>query len=295
MHQKKISPPHPTTDLLFSGGIAGRLLIRAEDKLTLFDVQSRRQLGEVIAPRVKYVVWNSDAKFVALLCKHAIIICDRDLNQKCTITETVRIKSGTWNKMNIFIYATLTHIKYTLINGDCGIIRTLDLPIYITKITGESLYCLDREYKTRVLSIDISECQFKISLMKKQYGDVMRMIKSSKFCGRAIIAYLKDKGFPEVALHFIEDKKTRFNLALECGNMEIATETAKILNDNDCWKKLGFEALRQGNIKLVVKAYQETHSFDSLSFFYTILGNRSNLKKMLLIAINKNKYNVKIS
>ena len=36
--------------------------------------------------------------------------------------------------------------------SDHGIIRTLDLPIYITMVKGSSVYCLDRECKTRILT-----------------------------------------------------------------------------------------------------------------------------------------------
>jgi len=49
----------------------------------------------------------------------------------------------------------------------------------------------------------------------------------SQLCGQAMIAYLQQKGFPEVALHFIKDEKTRFNLAVESGNIQIAVAFAK--------------------------------------------------------------------
>jgi len=36
------------------------------------------------------------------------------------------------------------------------------------------------------------------------------------------------KGFPEVALHFVKDEQTRFNLAVECGNIEVALKSAQV-------------------------------------------------------------------
>ena len=45
----------------------------------------------------------------------------------------------------------------------------------------------------------------------------------------------------------MKDNKTRFELALECGNLEVAVETAKSLDREECWNKLGQEALKQGN------------------------------------------------
>lgn len=73
------------------------------------------------------------------------------------------------------------------------------------------------------------------------------MVRNSKLVGQAIIAYLQKKGYPEVALHFVKDEKTRFGLALECGNIDIALEAAKALDDRACWDKLGEMALLQGN------------------------------------------------
>lgn len=48
------------------------------------------------------------------------------------------------------------------------------------------------------------------------------MVRNSKLVGQSIIAYLQKKGYPEVALHFVKDEKTRFGLALECGNIEVS-------------------------------------------------------------------------
>ena len=47
------------------------------------------------------------------------------------------------------------------------------------------------------------------------------MVRNANLYGQAIIAYLQKKGYPEVALHFVKDPKTRFNLAVECGNIEV--------------------------------------------------------------------------
>jgi len=72
------------------------------------------------------------------------------------------------------------------------------------------------------------------------------MVRNAKLVGQSIIAYLQKKGYPEVALHFVKDEKTRFGLALECSNIDVALEAAKALDDKDCWERLGEAALMQG-------------------------------------------------
>ncbi|XP_024970079.1 coatomer subunit alpha-1-like [Cynara cardunculus var. scolymus] len=271
------------TDAIFYAG-TGNLLCRAEDRVVIFDLQQRMVLGDLQTSLIRYVVWSNDMENVALLSKHSIIIADKRLVHRCTLHETIRVKSGSWDENGVFIYTTLTHIKYCLPNGDCGIIRTLDVPVYITKIIGNTICCLDRDGKNRAVVVDSTEYLFKLSLLKKRYDHVMSMIRNSELCGQAMIAYLQQKGFPEVALHFVKDERTRFNLALESGNIQIAVASAKEIDEKDHWYRLGVEALRQGNTGIVEYAYQRTKNFERLSFLYLITGNLDKLSKMMKIA-----------
>jgi coatomer protein complex subunit alpha (xenin) len=286
---KKCPLPLPSTDALFYAG-TGNLLCRSEDQIVLFDVQQRTILGEIQTPSIKYVVWSTDMENVALISKHAIVIASKKLDHKCTLHETIRVKSGAWDEINVgvFIYATLNHIKYCLPNGDNGIIRTLDVPVYIVKVSGTTLHCLDRDGKIRTLQIDATEYMFKLALIKKRYDEVIQMIKNSQLCGEAIIAYLQQKGYPDIALHFVKDERTRFNLAIESGNIAVALISAKEIDEKDYWYKLGVEALRQGNHEIVEYSYQKTKNFERLSFLYLITGNMEKLNKMLKIAEMRN-------
>ena len=274
-------------DAIFYAG-TGNLLCRAEDRVVVFDLQQRLVLGELQTSFIRYVVWSNDMENVALLSKHTIIIASKKLEHRCTLHETIRVKSGAWDDNGVFIYTTLNHIKYCLPNGDNGIIRTLDVPVYITKVSQNTVYCLDRDGKNLAVAIDATEYVFKLSLLKKRFDQVMSMIRSSELCGQAMIAYLQQKGFPEVALHFVKDERTRFNLALESGNIQIAVASAKEIDKKDHWYRLGVEALRQGNAGIVEYAYQRTKNFERLSFLYLVTGNIDKLSKMLKIAEVKN-------
>ena len=281
---KKVNPPLAGVDGLFFAGSSGRVIIKSDEKLMLFDQLARKVLAELQVPRVKYVVWNKDYSMIALISKHQIVLATKQLEQLCSISETVRVKGGCWDgNKSVFVYTTLNHVKYVLPNGDRGIVRGLENPVYVTRVHNTSLYCLDREGKTRTIEIDTTEAQFKLALERKDYAEVMRIVKHSRLCGQAIISYLQEKGYPEVALHFVQDNKTRFKLALACGNIQVAMEVACDLGD-DAWRQLGVEALRQGNHEVVEMSYQKTKEFERLSFLYLLTGNVIKLKKMLKIA-----------
>ena len=86
---------------------------------------------------------------------------------------------------------------------------------------------------------------------------------------------MQERGYPEVALHFVREPKTRFELALACGNLEAAMESAFLMegheNSDAVWRELGAEALRQGNHNVVEMSYQRTKDFDRLSFLYLLM------------------------
>lgn len=193
---KKIQAP--VCDEIFYAG-TGMLLLRESDHVTLFDVQQLKTLTQVKIAKCKYVVWSTDMSHVALLAKHVLMICNRKLETLCSIHESTRIKSGAWDDSGVFIYTTATHIKYAIVDGDHGIIRTLDLPIYITRVKGNQVFCMDRELKTRVMSIDTTEYKFKLALIHRKYEEVLQMVRNAKLVGQSIIAYLQQKGYPEVS------------------------------------------------------------------------------------------------
>ncbi|XP_011503846.1 PREDICTED: coatomer subunit alpha [Ceratosolen solmsi marchali] len=273
----------PNCDEIFYAG-TGVILLRDADQVLFFDIQQKKILAEIKVPKCRYVVWSYDMNYVAFLSKHSVIIYNRRFEHMCSIHENTRIKSGAWDDFNVFIYTTSNHIKYAIINGDHGIIRTLDLPIYVTKIKGDQVYCLDRECKARILRIDSTEFKFKLSLINRKYEEVLHMVQSANLVGQSIIAYLQQKGYPEVALHFVKDEKTRFSLALECSNIEVALEAARVLDQKFCWESLAQAALLQGNHQVVEMCYQRTKNFEKLAFLYLITGNLEKLKKMTKIA-----------
>lgn len=239
---KKVSTP--TCNEIFYAG-TGMLLLREPESIILFDVHQKRTIAQVKISKCRYVVWSSDMSMVALLAKHNITLCNRKLETLCSVHETARVKSGAWDDSGVFIYTTSNHIKYAITNGDHGIIRTLDIPIYLTKVKGNQVYCLDRECRPRILHINPTEFKFKLALISHKFDEVLYMVRHDRLVGQSIIAYLQQKGYPEVALYFVKDNKTRLALALECGNIEIALESAKQLDDKACWNRLASAALLQ--------------------------------------------------
>lgn len=280
---KEIDCPVFPVDNLFQAA-SGRIILRTSDKLHLYDFEQQLIIAEVSAVGIKHVFWSDDMSLAALIGKHSAQIVNNRLEPICSLHETVPIKGGAFDDMGVFIYTTLSHMKYCLPNGDTGTIKTLKSPLYILRVKSNAIYFMDREGQAKLSYIDATEYKFKMALLKGQLRDIHSIIGNSKILGDSIIAYLQQKGYPEIAMKFVQDDQTKFDLAIESGDIDSALAAAQQLDKKECWQRLAVEALKQGNYRVVEVAYQRTKDFEKLSFLYLTTGNVSNLQKMLNIA-----------
>ncbi|CDK25116.1 unnamed protein product [Kuraishia capsulata CBS 1993] len=269
-------------DVVYAG--PGSVLLLKTNSVIHYDVLQKKELSEIQLNNVKYAQWSVDGQYVALISKHTITIATKKLETVTSLHETIRIKSAAWDDTGVLIYSTLNHIKYILLNGDSGTIKTLENTLYVVRVINKNCFCLNRKGEIEIISIDPTEYRFKKALINKNFTEVLRIIKNSNLVGQNIIGYLQKAGYPEIALQFVEDAETRFDLAIECDNLTIALEEAKKLNDKQIWEKLGNKALAQGNVSIVELVFQQLTQLDKLSFFYLITGENAKLGKMEQIA-----------
>lgn len=265
----------------------GCILLLKPTNVILFDVQQKKEIGTLQMNNAKYAIWSNDNQYLALLSKHTIVIVNKKFETVMSMHETIRIKSAAWDDTGVLLYSTLNHIKYVLLNGDKGTIKTLENTMYITKVQNRNCFCLNRKGEVECLDIDPTEYRFKKALINKKFNEVLRIIKNSNLVGENIIAYLEKSGYPEIALQFVQDPETRFDLSIECHDLNVALIEAKKINSKSVWEKLGKEALIQGNIKIVELVYQQLHLLDKLSFLYLTIGDENKLSKMASIAENR--------
>lgn len=69
-------------------------------------------------------------------------------------------------------------------------------------------------------------------------------------------------------------------MAIACGNLQVAFDSAKDLKDKDCFNKLAQTATALGNYEITEKCYQLSRQFEKLNFFYAATGSLNKLNKM---------------
>jgi coatomer protein complex subunit alpha (xenin) len=91
------------------------------------------------------------------------------------------------------ISSHIAHLTFEL-NGDHGVICTLDNPVDLTRVKGKTIYCLDRSARPRTITFDPTQYGFKLALLKHNYEEMLYIINTSTLTGQSIIAYLQQKG-----------------------------------------------------------------------------------------------------
>jgi coatomer subunit alpha len=108
-----LPPGYDRADTIFAASTSGRILIRSEDRVCLFETASLRVIGEISGlRRVRYVAWSPDGTMVALVTRLTVTLADRELRHLATVREGVRVKSACWDENGILFFNTYTHLKY---------------------------------------------------------------------------------------------------------------------------------------------------------------------------------------
>eukprot|EP00971_Amphidinium_carterae_P329486 6461967-Amphidinium_carterae.1 len=108
---------------------------------------------------------KKNGHYVSFMSKHNVLMAGKNLEYLHSFHENIRVKSGAWDENGVFVYSTLSHVKYCLPNGeplcaeaqisrvlmlspsggDSGIIHSLQNPIYIVWVHKQHMYYVDRE------------------------------------------------------------------------------------------------------------------------------------------------------
>ncbi len=258
-------------------GPLGAFIAVAANGVYLMDGSSGRVLGSLEVSGVKYASWSANFEHCALMAKKAAHLTDKSFSRiSHTHSDNTGIKSGVWDLSGpgpIFYYTNSFHLKYLLPYGDSGIICTTSNPLYLIRVKGDLVHVLDRQLSVLVLAIDPTECHFKMALNAGDSARINYIIENSNLVGQAVISYLRDKGHAEIALQFVKDPVSRFELALECCDLQSALESAQKIEDSSTWNQLANEALLMGDLSVSKEALKRAKNSARGAFVSLLSGD----------------------
>jgi coatomer protein complex subunit alpha (xenin) len=311
-------PPLAKAYRIFPSNVPGLLFICTEDKTHLFDVERKEDIGKINAGGIKEVHIGADNNHIALVSSHGVWIVRKKTEVEllnpasptddssnallvlCHQFEPLRIKSGKFDKeISVFYYQTWGHMKYLLLNGCSGILKSIDIPSYLVEAARNSYTFIDTRGLLRISNIDSFQLQIKEAL---RIGDIQ---KAKQLCSpstppagkkgqpqekgihcHSVAEDIMKSGFPMLALSLVpdDDEKTKFQLAIESGQVDTAYQYAEKIKDVECWEALADCALFHGNSGVAEKSLQKALSYRRLSYFYLVTGQMKKLELMIKMA-----------
>ena len=256
----------------------GNLLLKGSDRVYMYDPAQSKVVADMTIPKPKSVVWSPgpDYSKFAILSKHSIVVFSKK-KLLCSLHENSKIKSACFDeKGQVLLYTTTNHLKYCLQNGDTGTIRTLEQPIYLVRAQGNEIAYIERgENKLNAMQIDSVEYRFKLALLAEKWNEVIKSVKTTVTTGQALVSYLQQRGYSEIAMHLVKDPKIKFKLAIDSGNLDAALECANQIDDPDCWVSLADAASKYGKVNLVSSCLNKVGAkgHQKLFFLNFLLGN----------------------
>ncbi|KAE8244816.1 hypothetical protein A4X13_0g6234 [Tilletia indica] len=136
--------------------------------------------------------------------------------------------------------------------------RSLEQPVYLRRVKGRSIFCLDRSAHPQTIAIDPTEYRFKLALFQQKYDEVLDIVKTSNLVGQAIVAYLRRR-----ATRRLRRTSSRTIALVSTYAIEAITIIVEL-------------------------AYTRTKNFSKLSFLDLVTGNRDKLSKVALTAQKRN-------
>lgn len=95
-----------------------------------------------------------------------------------------------------------------------------------------------------------------------------------------VARFLESQNMQELALDITSDEDQRFELSIQLGKLNIATEIAEKTNNVAKWRVLGDKALAEYKFKLAEKCLLNSKDLNGLLLFYLSSGDKVGLRNV---------------
>jgi coatomer subunit alpha len=160
---------------LFSSAQENELILTTKDSVLKYDLKAGKTLGQAAlepGADIRQVVLGKER--LALCGKNVLLIASLDLEIIATIHEKFSIQSAFWERENLLFYTTKNHWKYALINGETGVLKTLDQPLHLVRKLAERKFLAFNATK-KVFEVECPEyldIEFKLAVQEKDWPRV---------------------------------------------------------------------------------------------------------------------------
>jgi len=212
-----------------------------------------------------------------------------------------KVGTGKWVG-DCFMYTNSANRLNYYVGGEIMTICHLDSTMFMLGYLAKEnkVYLIDKSSNIVSFTVLQSLLEYQTFVVRGDFetaNEILPSIPEDQY--GAVAQFLESQGFKEEALEVTPDNDQKFDLALQLGKLELATEIMKEkIGVNDTtdsqlkWKQLGDMALAASNIKLMEECALNSGDLSGLLLLYSSLGDGEGMKRLAQMALDAKKNNV---
>ncbi|KAG0165859.1 Coatomer subunit beta' [Apophysomyces sp. BC1034] len=295
---------------IFGGALLG---VRSNSFLNFYDWETGSVVRRIDV-EAKNVFWSDARDLVAIVCDESFYVLrynaqayiqflesGEDVGEEgveeafefvTEIAETV--KTGTWAG-DCFIYTNNSNRMNYLVGGETFTISHFDKQMYLLGYVPKDnrVYLADRDVNVYSYALSLNVIQYQTAVLRGDIESATALLPTVPADQRSHIArFLESQDMKELALEVSTDLEQKFDLALQLGQLDTATEIARTVDSEPKWRQLGDVALAAWKFSLAEECLQKAKDLSGLLLFYTSNGNRKGIREIADLAVEQGKNNI---
>lgn len=309
--ERKSFTPDYGAEAIFGGQMLG---VRTSAGLSLFDWESVELIRRIdVQPKAVY--WNESGSLVCLATAESYFILSVDTgliqatleHDRSVISEdgieaafdvlgeiAEEVKTGAWVG-DCFIYTnSVNRINY-YVGGEIVTVAHLDRAMYLLGYVPKEnrLYMGDKELNVCSYALQLSVLEYQTAVMRRDFEVADRVLPTVPKEHRTRVAhFLEKQGFKEQALQVSTDPEHRFELALQIGRLDVASQLARESDSAQKWSQLADVASSKNDLELVRECLRRANDFGGQLLLATSAGDEDMLKELAVNSEAAGKHNV---
>lgn len=302
-----------TAEGIFGGGLLG---VRSKSFLIFYDWETG-VLVRRIDVECKDVIWSENGDLIAIVCDESFYVLRYNANAYYQFLEngvdtgeegveeafefvteiSESVKTGSWAG-DCFIYTNGSNRLNYLVGSQVYTISHSDKQMYLLGYSPREsrVYLADRDVNVTSYSLSIVVIQYQTAVLRGDMEAASNLVEAIPQSQRGRVArFLESQNMQELALEITSDEDQRFELSIQLGKLNIATEIAEKSNNVAKWRVLGDKALAEYKFNLAEKCLLNSKDLNGLLLFYLSSGDKVGLRKVAEMSIEQGKHNITFS
>mmetsp|Transcript_1936 Transcript_1936/g.2994 ORF Transcript_1936/g.2994 Transcript_1936/m.2994 type:complete len:1036 (+) Transcript_1936:110-3217(+) len=294
---------------IFGGALIG---VKSADFVVFYDWEGR--LIRRIDVQAKAVYWSDNGEQVAVVSEESFYLLrfDADVVEAALaaggtadpdgiddafdlVAEvSEKVRTAVWAG-DCFIYNNASWRLNYCVGGEVTTLFHLDKPMYLLGYLASlnRIFLIDKEFGVVSYTLLLALVEFKTLVMRGDVPSALALLPQlPQDALNNVARFLEAKGHVIEALEVATEPEYRFDLAIQLGDLDVASEIASELDSEPKWRQLGELAMTGGQLTVAAQCLGRAKDYSGMLLMRSAMGDREGLGSLAEDAKVAGKHNV---